>query len=196
MLAIDPTHVPTLYDMSKIYLLKQEWEEAAKGFMRVVELDPRDGDAHYHLAVAYYYLKKFDDAVRHYDISKELNFQGKEELGQWLAPYRQTEFSILYTSLVIEPGKEVVITMKGAGYTGEEKALILDTLKAVEPIAASKHKKMFSLIKTKFVGISQDGKSAELEWAVIDRDGVESMHTIKYLYAERGGTEIRVETRD
>ncbi|RPI29156.1 MAG: tetratricopeptide repeat protein [Acidobacteria bacterium] len=64
VIELDPKHVYALDYLSRLYVLKENWEKASELLARVVQLRPSHSDAHYLRALALVRLNKTDEAVQ------------------------------------------------------------------------------------------------------------------------------------
>ena len=61
------------FNLSRLYLLQQKYEEAIDGFKKVIEQVPEDFDAHVNVGSAYNLLEQFEEAVPYLEKAVELN---------------------------------------------------------------------------------------------------------------------------
>jgi tetratricopeptide (TPR) repeat protein len=72
-----------------IYGNKGMWDEAITEFKKAIALNPNFAEAHYNLAVSYYYKGQHGLAIKHCDQAIELGYKVHPALLDALKPYRK-----------------------------------------------------------------------------------------------------------
>jgi len=80
VIELDSKHVFALDYLSRIYVLKENWEKAADTLARVVQLRPSHSDAHYLRALALVRLNKTEEAIKVLEKAVEYQAAGEDHL--------------------------------------------------------------------------------------------------------------------
>ncbi len=68
------------YNLAVAYSLQQQYSEAQKYYLKAVELQPDYPAAHNNLAITFYMLGQYEQALKHAQIAKEQGFKVSEDL--------------------------------------------------------------------------------------------------------------------
>ena len=77
---VSPEDNTIRYNLGAAYSNNGNYEKAVAEHLKVVEVDPEMGAAHYSLSLAYYYLKKYELAAEHIQLAEELGEVIDEDL--------------------------------------------------------------------------------------------------------------------
>ena len=69
------------YNLGAAYSNSENYKQAVAEYLRAVEIEPENGDAHHGLALGYYQLKNYDLAWKHIKIAEKLGVEiSKDQL--------------------------------------------------------------------------------------------------------------------
>jgi len=94
----DRPHYSLFYEKANTHLLlglsyerSGQYKKALRYSLEAIALNPGSGAAHNNAAIAYYYQKKYDLAIRHCDKALQLGYAVSPQFIEYLRPHRNTD---------------------------------------------------------------------------------------------------------
>jgi tetratricopeptide (TPR) repeat protein len=89
--ALQPDDARILFNLGAAYLRQNSFDPAVKTFLKVIQLDPKAGDAHHGLAYGYYMLQKYDLAWNHLNAARKLGVKVPDDLNKAIRSQAKTK---------------------------------------------------------------------------------------------------------
>ena len=189
-IVIDPNYNDALFNAGLIYVRGKQWSKAIDTLERVTRLNPNDGAAHYHLAVAYFGLGKYHDAIKSNDRSVKLGYMVQVPLRSLLELYRYKEIDFEYTPTLTSQREKVIIKINGNPMGTE--TLIRDTLSSLEIQENVSKKGIFKGVNVEFIKREDDTNGWVEKWTVLSSSGSQNQYMVIFVPSRQGGTDIQV----
>lgn len=188
-ISLDPTSSNAFFNLGLIFYGRKQWPQAIDAFKRVADLTPLDGGAHFHLAATY--VASGTDlvaALKHYDRSRELHYQGDPLLGELLEPLRNTDIDVEYEPTLYPSSQKVKIHISG-NPRGEQQ-LERDVMRMIEISEHARGREMFDAIHAEF--LRQEGERTWFEKWIVQSKNTTSTYQVRFDLSPSGGTDFAV----
>ena len=90
-LELDPNNIGLSLELGNLYTLTGKYKKAIELFRKALQTNPNVAVFHNNIAVAYYFDRNYDLAVKHCDRAVQLGYSVELKLLDWLRPYRKQE---------------------------------------------------------------------------------------------------------
>ena len=127
-------------------------------------------------------------ALRHYDRSQELHYQGDPQLGERLALLRNTDIDLEYEPTLYKPSQKITIYMSGD--PKGEPLLERDVMRMIEISEHASGRGIFNAIHVDV--LRQESETTWFEKWTVKSSQTTSVYEVRFDLAPGGGTDFAV----